>query len=61
MGLRRSTSTKEVDPSSLFLIDFNVPALTSHIHSAETALHFSENITLLAIRHIHTGIIDKDG
>jgi hypothetical protein len=61
MGLTWSTSTKEVDPLGLFHVYFNFPAPTPRLNSTETSLQLSENITLLAICRIQTGVIGKQG
>jgi hypothetical protein len=50
--LRRSTTTREVEPPSLILIYFNIPALTPSLHWAETSLEFSNNEALLAVCRI---------
>jgi hypothetical protein len=52
---------REVDPPSLFLINFDIPVLTPGLHWAETALEFSNNKTLLAIWRIRTGVVCKEG
>jgi hypothetical protein len=50
--LRRSTTTSEVDPLSLILINFNTPVRTPGLHWVETALEFSSNKIFLAICRI---------
>jgi len=47
--LDRSTPLREADGPILVLIDVYVPALTLRLHSRETALQISENITLFAV------------
>jgi hypothetical protein len=53
---------REVDGLSLILIGFNVPALAPPLNCIQVALLHSENITLFAIRGIHsTSVIGKEG
>jgi hypothetical protein len=47
---------REVGPNFIF-IDFIVPALGPRLNWIQTALQLSENITLFAIRGIHTSVI----
>jgi hypothetical protein len=60
MSLRRPKCVGKVDGPSLIFIDFYVPAFTPHLNSIETSLQLSENITLFAACHIHTGVISKE-
>jgi hypothetical protein len=61
MGLRGSTTTRELDPTSLILINFDIPALTPGLHWAETALDFSDNKTLLSIFLVQWYVVGKEG
>jgi hypothetical protein len=51
----------EVDGLSLLFINLNVSALTPRLHCGESALEFSNNITLCTISGIQTRIIGKQG
>jgi len=51
----------EVDGLSLTLIDLYVPTLTLRLQRGDTALNFSQNLTLFAICCIYTCIIGKEG
>jgi hypothetical protein len=51
---------REVDCLSLVFIDFYVPALTPRLDCIKTALQLSENIALLALCRIQTGVISKE-
>jgi hypothetical protein len=53
-------SKRKVDGLSLILIDFYVPELTSCLNSTEISLQLSENITLVAACHPHTGVINVE-
>jgi hypothetical protein len=59
MNLMWSKSMREVDGPNFIFIDFNVPALSPRHGSTETSLQLSENLTLSAIRGIHTSVIAK--
>jgi hypothetical protein len=52
---------REVDCLSLVFIDFYVPSLTPRIDCITTAVQLSENISLLALCRIQTGVISKEG
>jgi hypothetical protein len=56
-----SNSMREVDCLNLVFIDFYVPALTPRLDCIKTALQLSENIALLALCLIQTGVISKEG
>jgi hypothetical protein len=56
-----STPMREVDCLSFVFIDFYVPALTPHLNCIKTALQLSENIPLLVLCRIQTGVISKEG
>jgi hypothetical protein len=43
---------ERIDPPSLILINFDVPALTAGLHWAETALEFSNNEALFGFCRI---------
>jgi hypothetical protein len=60
MSLRGPKSMREVDGPSFIFIDFNVPALTPRLNRIQITLRFSKNITLFAIRGIHSSVIDKE-
>jgi hypothetical protein len=51
----------EVDFLSLVFIDVYVPAFTPRLDFIKTALQLSENIALLALCLIQTGVISKEG
>jgi hypothetical protein len=52
---------REVDCLSLVFIDFYVPALTPRLDCIKTALQLSENVALLGLCRIQTGVISKEG
>jgi hypothetical protein len=52
---------EELDGLIIILIDLYVPAFTSRFYRGETALQFSENITVFAICCIYTCINGKEG
>jgi hypothetical protein len=52
---------REVNCLSLVFIDFYVPALTPRLVCIKTALQLSENVALLALCRIQTGVISKEG
>jgi hypothetical protein len=60
MSLRLSLSMKEDGPSFIFN-DFIVTALAPRLNLIQAALQLSENITLFAIRGMHTNAIGKEG
>jgi hypothetical protein len=61
VNLRWSKSMREVDGLSFSVIDFNVLMLAPRLSWIEAALQLSENITLCAIRGVHTVVISKEG
>jgi hypothetical protein len=50
----------EVDYSSHIFIDFNIPAFTPGRHRVEPTLDLSQNIDLLAVCRILTGVVRKE-
>jgi hypothetical protein len=50
----------EVDRSSLVFIDFNIPAFTPGRHTVLATLDLSQNIALLAVCRIETGVVRKE-
>jgi hypothetical protein len=51
---------RKIDGLTLIFIHFYVPKLTPHLNSTENSLQLSENITLLAVCRIYTGVISKE-
>jgi hypothetical protein len=60
ISLREPKSVRTVGGLSLIFIDFYVSAFTPCLHSIETSLQVSEDITLFAVSHLYTGVISKD-
>jgi hypothetical protein len=44
----------------LMFFDFYVPAPIPHLNSIETSLQLSENITLVVVCRIYTGVVSKE-
>jgi hypothetical protein len=51
----------EVYRKSLFLLDSNIPAYTTGRDTVQATLDLSENIALLQVCRIETGVVSKEG
>jgi hypothetical protein len=60
MSLSGPKAMRKVDCLSFILSDFYVPALTPRLNSTDTLLQLSENIILLAVCRIYTGVVSKE-
>jgi hypothetical protein len=60
MNLSGPKSMRKVNDLRLIFTDFYVPALTPRLNGTETSLQLSENMTLFAVCHLHTGVISKE-